>query len=253
LDITIKFRDVEVLNVKFNELPIDKLKDYAGIKGVYLLLNDDDEIVYVGISKNIGNRVFKHFQGTTHTAYFSSEFSRALYLEVNDDVERETIEKLLINQFRPPYNDVPKGKRNVCDEVIIAIKYLISKGVPNVEIANEFNVSTCYVSSIKTGRYYADINIPPGYVYDKQEVMRKQNEFEKIEQSRKGFIPKGPRRTEFTEDQIKTVFKLRFIEGLTYREITEKTGIPHHHLLQIVFRKQKRYEKMYETFMRECS
>jgi hypothetical protein len=253
MDITVKFRDTEVLNVKFTELQKDKLTRYKGIKGVYLLLNNDDEIVYIGISNNVANRVKKHFQGTTHLARFSSEISRAFYLEVADDVERETIEKLLINQFRPVYNDAPKGKRNLCDDVIIAIKYLLSKGLSNTEIANEFNISSGYVSSIKTGKYYSDIVVPIDYIYDKQKVIQKQNEFSKIEQSGKGFVPKGPRRTEYSEEQIKTVFKLRFTECLTYREITEKTGIPHHHLVRMVFRKQERFEKVYNDFMKECS
>jgi hypothetical protein len=72
-----------------------------GIKGVYFLFNANMHVVYIGESKDCTGRIKEHFDNP------NKEFKYYKILKVShSDLARKQIEKKLIKQFCPKYNQV---------------------------------------------------------------------------------------------------------------------------------------------------
>lgn len=86
----------------------EKLKNLTDQPGVYQLLNDHDEIIYVGKAKNLKNRVRQYFQAESS----QTQKVRAMMKHVKDintivtdtEVEALILECNLIKESRPKYN-----------------------------------------------------------------------------------------------------------------------------------------------------
>lgn len=71
--------------------------EFPSWPGVYYLLHDD-EIVYVGESSDINNRLRQHGYDKTRT------FDASFYLYVPGEWARKVIEQILISIYQPKYN-----------------------------------------------------------------------------------------------------------------------------------------------------
>lgn len=90
--------------------------DFINKKGIYFLFRDG-VIVYVGQSKNIGNRIFAHKRGKKSKLQPAKKFTHYGFLE-NDLCDKDMcdIEAYHIIKYKPEYNImIPKNSFcNLC-------------------------------------------------------------------------------------------------------------------------------------------
>ena len=90
---------------------IERLRDKANSlpesAGVYIMKNSDGEIIYVGKSKKLKNRVTTYFTGNNHspkTARMVSLVADFDYIVCDTEIEALTLENVLIKKHSPKYN-----------------------------------------------------------------------------------------------------------------------------------------------------
>lgn len=90
---------------------IERLRDKANSlpesPGVYIMKNSDGEIIYVGKSKKLKNRVTTYFTGNNHTAKTARMVSLVQdfdYIVCDTEIEALTLENVLIKKHTPKYN-----------------------------------------------------------------------------------------------------------------------------------------------------
>jgi excinuclease ABC subunit C len=90
---------IERLRDKANSLPTQP--------GVYIMKDSSGEVIYVGKSKKLKNRVSSYFVGNTHT-YKTEKMVRHVrdfdYIVCNTEIEALTLENVLIKKHSPKYN-----------------------------------------------------------------------------------------------------------------------------------------------------
>lgn len=84
--------------------------EFVGKKGIYFLINEK-EIVYVGQSTNIGNRIFSHKNGKKSKKQPCKKFTHYTFLELDSDYDEFCrVEGHYIIKYRPKYNiTIPKN------------------------------------------------------------------------------------------------------------------------------------------------
>lgn len=90
---------IERLRDKANSLPQEP--------GVYIMKNSDGEVIYVGKSKKLKNRVTSYFVGQSHTyktAKMVSHVKDFDYIVCKTEIEALTLENVLIKKHSPRYN-----------------------------------------------------------------------------------------------------------------------------------------------------
>ena len=90
---------------------IEKLRDKASslpmTPGVYIMKDEGGNIIYVGKSKKLKNRVSSYFIGNTHTPKTQSMVMRVRdfdYIVCKTEIEALTLENVLIKEHSPKYN-----------------------------------------------------------------------------------------------------------------------------------------------------
>ncbi len=90
---------------------IEKLRDKANslpqLPGVYIMKNAEGEVIYVGKSKKLKNRVTSYFVGSSHTYKTDKMVSRVRdfdYIVCKTEIEALTLENVLIKKHSPKYN-----------------------------------------------------------------------------------------------------------------------------------------------------
>lgn len=90
---------------------IERLRDKANSlpesAGVYIMKNSDGEIIYVGKSKKLKNRVTTYFTGNNHsmkTARMVSLVQDFDYIVCDTEIEALALENVLIKKHSPKYN-----------------------------------------------------------------------------------------------------------------------------------------------------
>ena len=107
---------------------IEKLRDKANslprLPGVYIMKDADGEIIYVGKSKKLKNRVTSYFVGSSHSYKTDKMLSRVRdfdYIVCKTEIEALTLENVLIKKHSPKYN----------------IKLKDAKSYPYIKVTNE--------------------------------------------------------------------------------------------------------------------
>ncbi len=78
-----------------------------GSPGVYRMLNDKGEVLYVGKARNLKNRVSNYARGQGHSARIARmifETASMMFLTTRTEVEALLLEQNLIKQLKPRYN-----------------------------------------------------------------------------------------------------------------------------------------------------
>lgn len=90
---------------------IERLRDKAGslpaCPGVYIMKNADGQIIYVGKSKKLKNRVSSYFIGNDHTYKTEKMVSHVRdfdYIVCDTEIEALALENVLIKKHSPRYN-----------------------------------------------------------------------------------------------------------------------------------------------------
>ena len=85
----------------------EKANSLPQVPGVYIMKNADGEVIYVGKSKKLKNRVTTYFTGTGHsvkTAKMVSLVEDFDYIVCKTEIEALTLENVLIKKHSPKYN-----------------------------------------------------------------------------------------------------------------------------------------------------
>jgi len=97
---------------------MDKLKLKASslpfLPGVYLMLNTEDEVIYVGKAKNLKNRVSSYFIGEPggKLALMLRNVDDFEYIVAASEFEALVLENALIKQYQPRYNILLKDDKS---------------------------------------------------------------------------------------------------------------------------------------------
>ncbi len=108
----------------------NKLKTLPDKSGVYIMLNKDGEIIYVGKAKVLKNRVRQYFNGNKHTIKVKKMVENIADFEyIITDSEREALilENNLIKENMPKYNILLKD-----DKTYPFIKLTLNEDFPRV-------------------------------------------------------------------------------------------------------------------------
>ena len=94
----------------------EELKNLPDAPGVYLMHNDEDEIIYVGKAKILKNRVRQYFRkSTNHTPKVIAmvgHIARFEYIITDSETEALALECNLIKKYRPKYNILLKDDKH---------------------------------------------------------------------------------------------------------------------------------------------
>ncbi len=102
----------------------DKANSLPAVAGVYIMKNADGDVIYVGKSKRLKNRVTSYFVGNTHNYKTSKMVSLVRdfdYIVCKTEIEALTLENVLIKKHSPKYN----------------IKLKDAKSYPYIKVTNE--------------------------------------------------------------------------------------------------------------------
>lgn len=114
----------------------EELKKLPTSSGVYLMHNENDEIIYVGKAINLRNRVRQYFRESTNkTAKILRMVSNISYFEyivTDSELEALILECNLIKKHRPKYNTMLKD-----DKTYPYIKVTISEEFPRILFSRE--------------------------------------------------------------------------------------------------------------------
>lgn len=114
----------------------DKIKSLPTKPGVYLMLGEGENVIYVGKAKNLKNRVSQYFQsGSTHTPKVASMVSNVIdfeYIITDTEFEALVLECNLIKKYRPKYNVLLKD-----DKSYPYIKVTLNENYPRILLARK--------------------------------------------------------------------------------------------------------------------
>lgn len=101
------------MNEKKIKKQLEKLPDEPG---VYKMLNDEGEIIYIGKAKSLKKRVKQYFQKnyqhSTRTKKLLEKIDDIKFTAVDSELEAIILENNLIKQFLPKYNVIMKDDKN---------------------------------------------------------------------------------------------------------------------------------------------
>ena len=93
---------------------------------------------------------------------------------LNSKRHKEQFRELFSGEKNPNYQE-----GNI--DIVIAIKYLLEKGIKNKEICKIFDCNPEYVSRIKTKKRWKDVVVPEDYVFTYELKLEQKNEIETAE------------------------------------------------------------------------
>ena len=115
------------------ELIRQKLKLLPDSSGVYIMLDDEGGILYVGKAKNLKNRVRQYFQNsvtkTEKTMLLVEKIRDFKYIVTRNEIEALVLENNLIKEHKPYYNILLKD-----DKSYPYIKVNLKEDFPRVEV-----------------------------------------------------------------------------------------------------------------------
>ncbi|NIA01938.1 MAG: excinuclease ABC subunit UvrC [Nitrospirae bacterium] len=91
------------------------LGDLPHSPGVYRMLNDKKEIIYIGKAKDLSKRVRQYFQKQNHTLKTQKLLEKVVdikFTAVDSDLEAILLETTLIKKHKPKYNVLMKDGKN---------------------------------------------------------------------------------------------------------------------------------------------
>ncbi|MDR3293024.1 MAG: excinuclease ABC subunit UvrC [Clostridiales bacterium] len=117
-----------------SELTIEeKLKTLPNEPGVYLMLDADGNIIYVGKARVLKNRVRQYFQANRNRGEKVEAMLRKVrdfrYVVVNNEIEALMLESNLIKKHKPQYNILLKD-----DKAYPFIKIFVKEEYPRIEV-----------------------------------------------------------------------------------------------------------------------
>jgi|GEM_PF-3826773 len=82
------------------------LSQIQDIPAVYILLGEDEKVLYIGATTQLRRRLISHLTGSTHRHLkktFKDEIRYIKYIRTKNDFERNELEKILYHLCKPVY------------------------------------------------------------------------------------------------------------------------------------------------------
>ena len=141
----------------------EELKKLPGSPGVYIMHDEQDEIIYVGKAISLKNRVRQYFQTSRNKGVkieqMVTHITRFEYIITDSELEALVLECNLIKEHRPKYNTMLMD-----DKTYPFIKVTVDEAYPRVMIARKM---------VKDGAKYFGPYTSSGAVKDTIELIRK--------------------------------------------------------------------------------
>ena len=141
----------------------EELKKLPGSPGVYIMHDEQDEIIYVGKAISLKNRVRQYFQTSRNKGIkieqMVTHITRFEYIITDSELEALVLECNLIKEHRPKYNTMLMD-----DKTYPFIKVTVDEAYPRVMIARKM---------VKDGAKYFGPYTSSGAVKDTIELIRK--------------------------------------------------------------------------------
>lgn len=229
------------LTLYLNEVEMSKISTLQTRAGVYMVYNKENELMYIGESKNIKNRVKKHLEpasGKKELSKATVGHVRYAYLQM-DRYERGVIEGMLVQKYRPALNcddAMVHASHTDVDTTLIydVMFYLKNTNVPKAVIAKAFNVNYEFVNSMDSKGYHCHLTVPANYTPSFSITQ------EFIEANT---MSKGRRLSQTIFNNIRELLE----EGtMTQGEIARKFNFSHitvNHIKNLKFLKYKKWEE----------
>lgn len=118
-----------------NDIIRQKLKELPTNSGVYLMMNRDGEIIYVGKAVNLKNRVSQYFHAsvkTEKTIKLVENIVDFRYIITKNEVDALVLENNLIKEYTPKYNILLKD-----DKSYPFIKINLKEDFPRIEVVRK--------------------------------------------------------------------------------------------------------------------
>ena len=132
----------------------EKLKSLPTSSGVYLMLDEFGQVLYVGKAKNLRNRVKQYFQNsstkTEKTILLVQKIRDFRYIVTQSEVEALVLENNLIKQYKPYYNILLKD-----DKTYPYIKIRVNEEFPRIEVTRKLKAD----GSKYFGPYMLGLNV----------------------------------------------------------------------------------------------
>lgn len=136
-----------------DEYLLEKLKQVPVNPGVYLMKNEEKNIIYVGKAKNLKNRLSQYFNSTKKTYKTTIMVSHIFdfeYFIVNNELEALMLENNLIKLYMPQYNILLKD-----DKTYPYVRINLKEDYPTIRLSRGIkNDGAKYF-----GPYMQDLNI----------------------------------------------------------------------------------------------
>ena len=119
-----------------NEVIEQKIRMLPDSPGVYVMLNADGQVIYVGKAKVLKNRVKQYFYSgvkTDKVMAMVSNIADFYYIMTNSEIEALSLENNLIKKHKPKYNILLKD-----DKTYPYLKVNLKEDFPRFEITRRF-------------------------------------------------------------------------------------------------------------------
>ena len=152
----------------------DKLRDLPTDSGVYIYMDGDGKVLYVGKAKNLRNRVRQYFHASVKTEKVMAMVANIAdfyYIITKSEIDALALENNLIKKYKPKYNILLKD-----DKTYPYIRVHVSEKYPAFSVSRRQQLeerhgisrrsacSFCNVSgspaSVKGGAFTAKISCP---------------------------------------------------------------------------------------------
>lgn len=133
----------------------EKLKLLPDKPGVYIMLDKDKNVIYVGKARVLKNRVRQYFHATLKTekvAAMVANISDFYYIITKSEIDALSLENNLIKKYKPKYNILLKD-----DKTYPYIKVSVSERYPNFTISRKLKKGSKYFGPYMGGVRVKDV------------------------------------------------------------------------------------------------
>ncbi len=133
----------------------EKLKLLPDKPGVYIMLDKDKNVIYVGKARILKNRVRQYFHSTLKTekvAAMVANISDFYYIITKSEIDALSLENNLIKKYKPKYNILLKD-----DKTYPYIKVAVSERYPNFTISRKLKKGSKYFGPYMGGVRVKDV------------------------------------------------------------------------------------------------
>jgi excinuclease UvrABC nuclease subunit len=135
--------------------------------GIYLFLNSNNEVIYVGRTLTMRRRMREHFiNKRNNTTYFIKEVARveACVIDEPDFDLLEAYEKVIVNRLKPKYNKKNYYPSSLSEKSLFTVKYLLKNTkYTHQKISEIVGCAKSTVTDINTGKTYKHITLPEDF------------------------------------------------------------------------------------------